>query len=139
MRKKTEAGESGQMSIDEIAELYRKYDSEAKRATEQGEKYKKQLIKYAKANSDLFKENTLPFANGLCIDKRNTTKIEFESEAVTVDWLAKMCESDYGDLINIGLDKKVIDEAGKDKKLASFLMEIGFLTSIKESFVVRTK
>lgn len=139
MKKKTETGESGQMTIDEIAELYRKYDSEAKKAAEQSEKYKKQLIKYAKANTNLFVKNTLSFANGLCIDKRNTPKIEFDPEAVTVDWLAKMCEADYGDLINVDLDKKIIDKATKDKTLNTYLSEISYCTNTKESFVVRTK
>lgn len=137
MKKKTTTP-ADTLTIDEIAELYRKYDAETKAAAKNGDKYKKQLIEYARQNPALFADNTLTLSNGVCIDIRTTPNCTFDEDAITPDWIARMCDADCGDFVTVTLDKKITaDDHHLAAPLAALLSEIGFSADTKQSFVIR--
>lgn len=128
------------LRIEEVAELYKKYTAESKRAAKASEEYKKRLIDFAESNGALFDGNTLTVA-GVCIDKRETEKVVLDKEAVTVEWMGRMCDAGYGDYLNVEIDKGVLSEVSmcenKDASLLEMLGEVGFKVELKKSFVVR--
>lgn len=129
------------LRIEEVAELYKKYVTESKRAAKASDEYKKQLIDFAEKNKSLFNGNTLTIA-GVCIDKRETEKVVLNKDAVTVEWMGRMCDAGYGDFLNVEVDRGILGEIGmchanKNTSLLELLNEAGFNVELKKSFILR--
>lgn len=117
--------------LTQAAEVYRECMLQIKELEKQVAPYKRMLIEHAKSvilpNIDL---------GAVSLEKRTTEKAVINKQAITPDWLWRMQDNGYGDLINIGLDARKIEKANC-KELNDYLNEVGYEINESVSYAIR--
>jgi hypothetical protein len=124
------------LTIHEATKLYALYAKQEKEAKEAGEKYKKEIIRYATMNRPTFLGKTLELPNGIRVELRETLKAKYNEEDITHDWLGRAIDNSLGNAVTVKIDPKVIDKIKLSDTQECILDEIEYETETGEIMAV---
>ena len=108
------AGQTAQevnLSIDEVAELYKSAAEQQKEIDEKVKKYKEQLIQYGNDHQEEWTKDGLAFDNGVRLIKKVTNKQFYDEDNIDIDWLEDLVARAGGSVVKIGFDQKKLQKA----------------------------
>lgn len=108
------AGQTAQevnLSIDEVAELYKSAAEQQKEIDEKVKKYKEQLIQYGNDHQEEWTKDGLAFDNGVRLIKKVTNKQFYDEDNIDIDWLEEFIGIASGSCVKIGFDQKKLQKA----------------------------
>ena len=123
------------MSIDEVADLFKGHEDKRKAAEAAARPYRERLLEYAKDNPCCFVKNTLKFKNGVRVEVREGTKIQWNDADADFDWLSDAIDVGIGDAISVKIDHKKLPTPLSEVQEA-ILWEIGYKTEKTKTYAL---
>lgn len=123
-RPSADALDTVNISIDEVAELYKSAAEQQKVIDEKVKKYKEQLIEYGNEHQEEWTKDGLAFDNGVRLIKKVTNKQQYDEDEIDVMWLENFINLASGSCVKISFDQKKIEKAANGNNAVRHLLDL---------------
>lgn len=134
-KKKEEAPAS--LNIEQVRDLYLKFNRERTEAEKQEKVYKEKLVEWVKQHPELVKDNKADLGCGVTVEIRERLKGSWDENELSMLWLNQFIdEPGCAEAVTIKLDEKVLKDGVPTDRARQLLEEIAYTIEVTPTYAV---
>lgn len=135
LKKKVEAQPT--INIEQVRDLFIKFNRERTEAEKQEKAYKEQLVNWVKQHPELVKDNKADLGCGVAVEIRERLKGSWDEEEMSMLWLNQFIdEPGCAEAVTIKLDEKVLKDGVPTERGQKLLEEIAYTIEVTPTYAV---
>lgn len=135
LKKKVEAQPT--LNIEQVRDLFIKFNRERVEAEKQEKAYKEQLIGWVKSHPEAVKDNKADLGCGVTVEIRERLKGSWDEGAMDMEWLGDFVgEPGCAEAVSVKLDEKMLKDGVSTERARQLLEEIAYMVEVVPTYAV---
>lgn len=135
--KKKEEAQKASVNIEQVRDLYLKFNRERTEAEKQEKVYKEKLVEWVKEHPELVKDNKADMGCGVTVEIRERLKGSWDENELDMLWLNRFVdEPGCAEAVIVKLDEKILKEGVPTERGQKLLEDIAYTIEIVPTYAV---